>query len=68
MTQEFRLLEAKAFWIASSKLRQAIREGSAGIEALTQTIENHARYGMQPAVKARAKALLGERRLRSQVG
>ncbi|MBZ9889461.1 hypothetical protein LB559_16160 [Mesorhizobium sp. BR1-1-3] len=68
MTNEFRLLEAKAFWIASSALRKAIRCGEAGVEALEQVVENHARYGVQPAIKARAKELLSERRRSSKAG
>ena len=68
MTSEFRLLEAKAFWVASSELRKAIRSGGADIEAIEQTVENHARYGVQPAIKARAKELLGERRRSSKAG
>lgn len=68
MTNEFRSLEVTAFWAASSALRKAIREGGSNIEAFALEIENHARYGVQPAIRARAKALLGERRPQSQVG
>ncbi|MDF3154784.1 hypothetical protein P3C58_22655 [Mesorhizobium sp. XAP10] len=68
MTKEFRSLEVTAFWIASSELRKAIRSGGANVEALTQAVENHARYGVQPAIKARAKELLGERRRSRKAG
>ncbi|RUY28907.1 MULTISPECIES: hypothetical protein [unclassified Mesorhizobium] len=67
-TYEFKVDEAKAFWIASSNLRRAAREGAGDMGVLTRLVEDHARYGVQSAIKARAKELLGERRCSIKAG
>ncbi|TIP24264.1 MAG: hypothetical protein E5X67_29910 [Mesorhizobium sp.] len=60
-TLEFRLIEANAFWTASSNLRKAIREGAPDVEELTQILETHAKHGVQPAIRMRAEALVSRR-------
>jgi hypothetical protein len=67
-TYEFKVAEAKAFWIASSNLRRAVREGAGDMDVLIRLVEDHAKYGVQAGVKARASALLGERRRSSKAG
>ncbi|TIL91714.1 MAG: hypothetical protein E5Y65_08750 [Mesorhizobium sp.] len=67
-TFEFRNCEAKAFWVASSNLRKAVREGSDDIDVLAKLLEGHANYGLQPGIRARAEALLWERRRAAKAG
>lgn len=67
-TCEFKICEANAFWIASSNLRKAVREGSDGIDVLVNLVEGHAKYGIQPGVRARAESLLWERRRSTKAG
>lgn len=67
-TSEFKDCETKAFWAASSDLRAAVRECRSDIERLIQVVENHARYGIQPAIKARAAALVFELRPVAKTG
>jgi hypothetical protein len=68
MTNEFRSLEVTAFWVASSALLKAIREGGSNIEELALKVENHARYGVQPEIRRRARALVDGLRPATRVG
>lgn len=63
-TLEFRIAEAKAFWSISSQLRRAMRERATReeIELLAGKAENHAKYGVQPAIRNRAAELVADAR------
>ena len=61
-TLEFKICEARHFWLYSAKLRDGMRQRlpSSQLKPLIQQIENHARYGVQPIIRERAIMLLAE--------